>query len=327
VILRVAVLIGVLVLLVPGLPARAQHADQPPRFTSAVDVVSVTAVVRDRRGRFVRDLERRDFTVFEGGEARPLLDVRVEVGAPVRIALLIDVSGSMRIASKAVDARVAALQIFNALGPRDEVALYAFDTKLERVANFTSDVARLEAALDEVVPPFGQTSLYDAVAKTAQDAVARTAGGAAGDLKSIAGPDAAPQRLAVVVLTDGIDTSSRFSPQQVSGIASVIDVPVYVLAVMFSIDDPSRFPAGQAASSSSELGSLSRWTGGELFTASSPVQSDIAARRIIDELRHQYVLAFEASTQPGWRPVEVRSRNRGHVVRVRAGYMAGGTGA
>jgi predicted nucleic acid-binding protein len=129
-----------------------------------------------------------------------------------------------------------------------------------------------------------------------------------------------------VVLTDGIDTSSRLSPVEVSGIASGIDVPVYVLAVMPSVDDPRHSADGRAAQAVSELGNLSRWTGGELLTASLPAHANIAARRIVDELRHQYVLAFEASSEPGWRPVEIRARNRGHVVRTRAGYIAGSAG-
>ena len=305
-------------LALPVGPALAQQVEAPARFTSAVDVVSVTAVVRDRKGRFVSDLDRRDFTVFEAGESRPLLDVRVETEGPVRIALLVDVSGSMRVAAKAVDMRLAAAQIFSALRPGDEAALYAFDTQLERVIDFTSDMARLEAGLDDIVPPFGQTSLFDAVASTAQ--------AVAGDRRITSGPDSMPQRMAVVVLTDGVDTSSRLSPVEVSGIASGIDVPVYVLALQASIDDPRRHPDGLAAHAASELGSLSRWTGGALFTASAPAHANVAARRIVDELRHQYVLAFEASSQPGWRAVEVRARNRGHVVRARSGYFGGGAG-
>jgi VWFA-related protein len=313
------VTLGTLVGLVAATgPAFAQQVDAPPRFTSAVDVVSVTAVVRDRRGRLVRDLEPRDFTVMEAGEPRPLLDVRLETDGPVRIALLLDVSGSMRMASRVVDAHLAARQVFSALGPHDEAALYVFDTQVERVLDFTSDVARLTAALEHVVPPFGQTSLYDAVARTAQEI--------AGEPGATRGAGSMSRRLAVVVLTDGIDTSSRLTPVEVSGVASGIDVPVYVLAVMPSVDDPRHSPAGRAAQAASELGNLSRWTGGELLTASVPAHANVAARRIVDELRHQYVLAFEASSQPGWRPVEIRARNRGHVVRTRAGYIGGRAG-
>jgi hypothetical protein len=49
----------------------------------------------------------------------------------------------------------------------------------------------------------------------------------------------------------------------------------------------------------------------------------VASRQIVEELRHQYVLAFEASTRAGWRPVEVRARNQRLVVRARTGYVAG----
>lgn len=313
----VALLVGGMLGLAPSGVA-AQQPEPTARFTSSVDVVSVTAVVRDRKGRVVRNLERRDFTILEGGEARQLLDVRAESNGPIRVALLVDVSGSMRMAAKVVDIRLAARQVFAALTPRDQAALYVFDTQLERVSGFTSDFDRLDAAMETVVPPFGQTSLYDAVAKTAQEI--------AGDADIRRGPDAAPQRLAVVVLTDGVDTSSRLTPAQVSGIASGIDVPVYVLAVMPTIDDPQLMPAGRAAAAASELGNLSRWTGGELFTASTPSHANVAARRIADELRHQYVLAFEASSRPGWRPVEVRARDRDLTVRARAGYFGGGTG-
>src|SRR5262249_11002469 len=73
------------------------------------------------------------------------------------------------------------------------------------------------------------------------------------------------------------------------------------------------------------LGSLAHWTGGELFTASAPAHASIAARQIVDELRHQYVLAFEASTHAGWRPLEVRARDKDLIVRARAGYTAGGS--
>lgn len=295
-------------------PAVAQQAEPPAAtFRSAVDVVSVTAVVRDRKGRFVRDLDREDFTVIEAGQSKPILDFRSESDGPVKLAIVFDISGSMRLGSKAIDARQAALQIFSAMRPQDSAALYMFDTRLDRVTDFTSDVAALTAALDRIESPYGQTSLYDAVAETARVFAAETRG-----------TGALPQRRAVVVLTDGIDTGSRLTPAQVSGIASGIDVPVYVLAVMSSVDDPRDGVEGRAADVSTALTNLSRWTGGELFTASAPAHASVAARQIVDELRHQYVLAFQASSSAGWRPVEVRSRDRGHVIRTRAGYTAGG---
>ncbi|HEX6973554.1 MAG TPA: VWA domain-containing protein [Vicinamibacterales bacterium] len=313
---RPAIAASMLVSLLTSLSASQQPAVEsqaPARFKSAVDVVSVSAVVRDRKGRFVGDLGQKDFMVIEAGQSRPILDFRAESDGPVKVALLFDVSGSMRLGSKAVDARQAARHVFSALRPADEAAVFAFDTKLVRVKDFTSDLTALDASLDHVDPPFGQTSLYDAVAQTAR-AVA-DAGRGEGRL---------PQRSAVVVLTDGIDTRSRLTPEQVTTIASMIDVPVYVVAVMASIDDPRQADGERVAEISSALRNLSQWTGGELFTASAPAHANVAARQIVDELRHQYVLAFEASTTRGWRPLQVSARDRSLVVRARAGYNVGG---
>jgi len=281
-----------------------------PKYTASVDIVSVTAVVRDRKGRFVRDLERDDFVVAEAGQQRSILDFRSEADGPVKLALLFDVSGSMRLGSKVVDARQAAEHFFSSLRPTDQAAIFAFDSRLGRVLDFTSDHAALSQAIDKLASPYGQTSLYDAVAQTA-----RAVGGRGGS-------GLPAQRTAVVVLTDGIDTHSRLSPEQVSAIASGIDVPVYVVATLSSIDDPRSTPESRTIDSS-DLRALSERTGGLLFTASAPAHASIAARQILDELRHQYVLAFEASSRPGWRPIEVRARDRNLIVRARTGYATG----
>jgi Ca-activated chloride channel homolog len=288
--------------------------DTQAKFRSSIDLVSVTAVVRDRKGRFVRDLNVKDFVVAEAGEPRRILDFRADTDGPVRLALVYDVSGSMRVGNKAVDARQAARHLFGALRSSDEAALFEFDTRLQRVTPFSSDFSAIDSALDHIDPPYGQTSLYDAVAETAR-VISDENKGAGARL---------PTRTAVVVLTDGVDTHSLLKPEQVSGIASAIDLPVYFLAVMAGVDDPRNAVTGAATELETGLGSLARWTGGELFTASAPAHASIAARQIVNELRHQYVLAFEASARPGWRPLEVRARDKDLIVRARAGYTAGG---
>ena len=166
-ILNAALMISMLSLRLAA-ETQAPEPQAPTKFKSSVDVVSVSAVVRDRKGRFVRDLERKDFVVAEAGEQRHILDFRADADGPVKLAVLFDVSGSMRVGSKAVDARQAAEHLFSALRPMDEAAVFAFDTRLERVTAFTSDLSVLRASLDHVDPPFGQTSLYDAVAETAR---------------------------------------------------------------------------------------------------------------------------------------------------------------
>jgi VWFA-related protein len=262
----------------------------------------------------VGNLDRKDFVVTEAGQSRPILDFRAQSDGPVKLALLVDISGSMRIGTKTVDARQAARHIFGALRPGDEAAVFSFDTGLDRVTPFTSDAAALEASLGHVQSPFGQTSLYDAVAQTARAVAAEGPG-----------RGRVPQRSAVVVLTDGIDTRSRLTSEQVATISSSIDIPVYIVALLATIDDP-RQGGTAAAEISGPLPTLARWTGGDLFMASAPAHASIAARQIVDELRHQYVIAIEASNRDGWRALEVRARDRGLTVRARAGYASGNGG-
>jgi VWFA-related protein len=297
--------------------AEPQESQATPRFRSSVDVVSVAAVVRDRKGRFVNDLSKEDFQIVEGGVPRKILDFRAEANGPVKVALLLDISGSMRVGGRTVDARQGAMHLFAGLRPIDQAAIFTFDTGLDQVTTFTSDRAALEAALDTTLKPYGQTSLYDATARVARVVAeeSRTAGGL-------------PQRAAVVVLTDGIDTRSQLTPQQVATIASGIDVPVYIVAVMAKIDDPrarQEDDSGAVGIPATRLQELAQQTGGELFLASAPAHASVAARQILAEMRHQYVLAFEASTRPGWRSLEVRAKD-GHTVRARSGYTAGSRG-
>ena len=300
-------------------PQPGQQGQQPqgqqaaPRFRSSVDIVSVAAVVRDRKGRFVKDLSQKDFEIVEAGRPRPILDFRAELDGPVKVAVVMDISGSMRMGQRTADARQAASHIFSSLSGSDQAAVFSFDTMLSEVQGFTSDRGKLEAAVKDVDPPFGQTSLYDAIADTARLVAAASA----------TGSRKLPQRSAVIVITDGVDTRSRLQPNEVAVVASNIDVPVYVVTVVSTVDDPRKNEDERDAALASDLQELARRTGGELFITSAPAHASTAARQMISELRHQYVLAFEASNRSGWRPLEIRTRQNSLVVRARSGYSGG----
>jgi Ca-activated chloride channel family protein len=285
----------------PGLAAQTTQ----PTFRSSVDRVSVAAVVRDKRGRFARNLRKEDFVLEEAGTRREILEFHSEENASVRVALLFDVSGSMRMATRLENARQAARHVLAAMKlGADEAAVFSFDMNLQSLQPFTADASAIESALGRV-QPYGQTSLYDAIANTSR----RVAERAPGDTR----------RRAVVVFTDGMDTSSELRPEQVSAIASEIDVPVYVITVVSQVDRDGATvdaPAGP-------LRALARWTGGDLFVTSSPAHESVAARQIVDELRHQYVLAFNASPTKGWHPLDVKTKDRDLTVRARSGYAAG----
>lgn len=287
--------------------ARPGTHETTPTFRSGIDMVTVAAVVRDKKGRLVPSLTRDQFQVLDRGEIRVIKDFRPDK-APVSVALLFDASGSMSVASNMEAAKRAAADIMGWLEVgRDEYALFAFDTRLEELQGFSSAQNDLRGSLDRV-EPFGMTSLHDAIAETARRVAAR--GGA---------------HRAVIVLTDGIDTSSRLTADQVAGIASAIDVPVYILAVVSPLDHPGlagSLAANRPGPLAGDLANLAGWTGGGLFISSKPGDSLAAATEIVTELRHQYLIAFEPGSQPGWHPLEIRVRDSKLTVRARSGYVA-----
>ena len=294
-------------LLAVGLKAQ-QHQPDRLTFRTGVEMVTINAVVRDHKGRIVPNLTRADFQLFDNGRPQQIADFRSDQ-APITVALLFDTSGSMQVALKQQAARAAADQFMSWLQPgKDEVGVFSFDSGLRELQPFTPDGERVRASVSHVEEPFGMTSLRDAIAETARRVAAR--GGS---------------HRAVVVLTDGVDNNSRLTPAEVSGIASAIDVPIYVLAVVSPLDhvgEPSSVVDAKTPPTG-ELVDLAQWTGGDMFMSSSPAQSSVAARQIVSELRFQYLIAFQPGAKPGWHPLEVRLRDQRLTVRARGGYFAG----
>ena len=281
-----------------------------PVFRSSVALVRLATIVRDDHGRFVRNLHSSDFDVFDSGRLRPIKDFRQELPG-LSVALLFDVSGSME--GQLVHARETASLLLNMLDPtRDEAAVFRFDTSLDETAPFTTGLRELPASMSTIVP-FGATSLFDAIARTAERVAVREG-----------------RRHAVVVFTDGFDNASKLTGPQVSGIASSIDVPVYIVGVVSPLDDPTSHGAASSAAHSplaGALANLAAWTGGGTFIASNPAQRLVVARQILDELRHQYMIAIESATEPGWHRLTVKMRDPDLVAHARSGYFVGQSGA
>jgi VWFA-related protein len=294
------------------------RADQEPQqiFRSAVDLVTIQASVRDERGRIVQGLTPADFEVRDNGELQPVLELRADRQSPVTIAILVDMSGSMRVGSKIALARqVFSTMHFQLKDEADAVAVYTFDSALHERIGFTTDMSRLTGALSNF-QPFGATSLYDAAAATAREIAVRPA-----------------SHRAIVILTDGVDTSSRLTAGEVSGLASSIDVPVFIVATVPGVDQRQMLEAQRQVpegveqtpllSDAADLRDLAAWTGGQLIFASTLTESVVAASNILDELRQQYVLAIEAANVPEWRRLDVRVKNRSAKVKARSGYFGG----
>jgi len=292
-------------------PATPPGVEQQPaaRFRTGVEAVSVTAAVRDRRGRVVRGLRKGDFQVIDGGRLREVRDFYAGEAA-ISLAILLDISGSMAVGGNMDRARHAVHVVTGLLGSSaDEAALFTFDARLQEVVSFTGDLERLRRVSLEG-RPWGLTSLYDAVAQAAS-AVA----------------DRANRHRALLVITDGIDTGSRLTAPEVSGIAASIDVPIYLLVVVAPVDHPGErlavVSADGASTGTATLADLARWTGGDMRIASAPAHTLAAARDLLGELRYQYLLTFEPDPRPGWHPLEIRTRQDDLTVHARGGYLSG----
>ena len=239
-----------------GAPATSTAEPQEQvTFRGGVDLVTATVSVRDRKGRVIRDLKQADFEIIDAGVPREIRTF--ESGeSPVSLAVLVDISGSMSVGGNIDRARSAVSVAMAALrNGADEAALFTFDSKLEEIVSFTSDLARLRRVRLEGTP-WGKTSLFDAIAQTAR----------------IVG-DRSNRHRAVFVITDGVDTGSQMKAPEVSGIASGIDVPVYLLTVVNPVDHAgSEFGVLQTdakATDTATLADLARWTGGDLRIAST----------------------------------------------------------
>ncbi len=280
-----------------------QAPSQAPTFRGGVDLVTIRAVVRDGKGRPVMTLAKTEFELLDNGTPRAITAVEQDNG-PIGVALLFDISGSMDVNDRYDKAREQGYFLLSGLrNGEDEAAIFAFDSRLHVIQPFTTELDRLRGTVTEF-SRWGMTSIHDAIASASRTMDTR-----------------ATRRRALVVLTDGIDTGSKLTPAEVSGIASSIDLPVYIVAVVQTIDDPRRGGSNQALAG--ELADLARWTGGQLFVATSTSEASAVARQIVDELRQQYLIAFEPGATPGWHAVDVRVRRKGHTVQARSGYVAG----
>jgi Ca-activated chloride channel homolog len=286
-----------------------EPAEPQATFKASVEVVTVTASVRDQRGRVVEGLTAADFEVLDSGASTKIRDFYVGE-SPISLAILLDISGSMAVGGNMNRAREAVNVATLLLRDRgDEAALFTFDSKLVEVVDFTKDLGKIRTVSLQG-NPWGQTSLYDAI-----EEAARAVG------------ERASKHRALLVISDGVDTASRLTPAEVSGVASGIDVPVYLLTVV----NPADHPGGEFAVLENEgkktetatLADLARWTGGDMRIASITAHTEEALQDLFHELRHQYLITFEPGVRPGWHPLEIRTRKKNLVVRARSGYMSG----
>lgn len=289
-----------------AVPAHAQV----PTFPARSDLVVLSATAVDGHGRPVTNLRREELRVLEEGRPQAIVNFAAGADVPARILLLVDASGSMNGKLKTTSAKMAVIQLLAALAPEDQVALAGFDSDYWTVVGWTKDKPRVEEGFANL-KPFGATALHDALDRAARDLSSQGDG-----------------RRAMVVITDGIDTASKETPDAVIARSRALDVPIYALTVVSPIDDPrSRLYVGRIRTSATDAGRalLERYaarSGGAAFVVSDFVGLKKAADLVALELKHQYRLAYDRPEGPAsFRRVEVQTTRKGIQVRTRSGYV------
>lgn len=282
-------------------------AQSAPRviFRASQDLVSVAVVVRGADGKLVRDLRAADFEILDCGVPQKIIQFQPGDSGDARVALLVDASGSMGVGEKPERSRRATDFLIAGLRPTDEASVFTFDSRVRRLTPFTWNANALRNAVASV-EPFGATRLYDAIAATAQTVSEDT-----------------PRGRAVLLLTDGIDTSSILSAEDAATAAAALDLPLYVLSIGGDESDAPRAASAtqMIAGHGDTLRELATRTGGLAAEAVTAGQMSTVTRAILNELHSQYALAFAAAPAKGWHELTVRVR-RGRVhARSRDGYL------
>jgi Ca-activated chloride channel family protein len=321
----------------------ALNAQDRPRgegfsFRTGVELINVTATVVDEHGRFVPGLTADDFRVYEDGKIQTIEQFDNE-RVPVSLGIALDTSGSM--IGEKMQAAEAALNrfVFDLLGDQDEMFLYRFDGRPELVQGWTENRQDIRRALG-VIRPNGGTAIYDTVAEAVPLANTGTR-----------------RKKALVIISDGNDTSSRTKADQLSAIIRRTEVIVYAIGIDASgdlhqsarpsgppqpIPVPAPFPGKAplpqapraprpARSASPEdrvnpetLRRITEETGGRTEVIVSPRDLDPATASIANELSRQYFLGYSSSVPKDgrWHTIDVQLTRGSHTVRARRGFVA-----
>lgn len=305
-------LAGVLVAL--GVSLAAQQPDQKPdqkpvadapdtRIILEVNRVDMLFTVTDRKGRFITDLGKDDFAVFENRRPQTIQEFTAESDLPLRIAILIDTSNSIRDRFKFE--QQAAVNFINSVIRRgqDRAMLVSFDSSAELVADLIDDPDKLADAIRSLRPG-GGTALYDALYYACRD-------------KLQLDKPRYRFRRAVIIVSDGEDNQSRVSRDQALEMAQKADAVIYCISTNITRIE---------SDGDKILKYLALETGGQSFFPFKAEDLAQSFENIANELRHQYAIFYRPDpfhTDGLYHTVDLRVKNRHDVVvRARKGYYA-----
>jgi Ca-activated chloride channel family protein len=292
-----------------GPQAQTPPAQRETTFRSGIDLVALNVTVTDASNRYLTDLMAEDFLVYENG-------VKQEIGYVSRtnlslsVSLLLDSSASMD--DKMRTTQEAASGFVQSLRPEDQAQVIDFDSRVNVLAPFTSSKADLEKAIASTVAG-GSTSLYTAIYIALRE-LKKTETRGTEDLR----------RRAVIVLSDGEDTSSLVSYDEVLELAKRTETAVYAIGIRSKEPTGSGRGSGQADFA---LRQLTTQTGGRVFFPTSADELKAIYALISQELSSQYLVGYTSSDQKrdgAWRRINVRTSRPGATARTRMGYYAPG---
>jgi Ca-activated chloride channel family protein len=282
--------------------AAALAVAQEQRYRGGVDLVSLNVTVMEGT-KYVADLEETDFEVYEDG-TRQTVSFFSRVQQPIALAILLDTSASMN--ERLGTAQEAAIGFARRLRKEDVIEVIDFDSQVRVLQSFTNDAAALEKAIRST-DVNGSTSLYNAIYISLKE------------LKKIkAGSSEDIRRQAIVVLSDGDDTSSLVPYEEVLDLAKRSETAIYAIGLR---------PVGAYRTEFKEaefvLKQLAQETGGRAYFVTTAGELPKIYEQISEELANQYSLAY-SSRNPmrngAWRRIVVRVAKPGLVARTRQGY-------
>jgi VWFA-related protein len=277
--------------------------DEKSRIVLDVTRVNILFTVSDRKGRFITNLAKEDFQVVEGRKQQNILEFTAESDLPLRLAVLVDTSNSIRDRFKFE--QEAAVEFINSLlrPEADKAVVISFDTTPELVADLSNDLEKLAKSVRDLRPG-GGTAMYDAIFFACRD-------------KLMQDQPRHKFRRAMVVLSDGDDNQSRYTRDQALEMAQKADVVIYTISTNIS-----RVPTD----GDKVLRYFAAETGGLAFFPFQVQDLAQSFENIANELRHQYNLLYRPEplkTDGLFHTVDVKVKDRRDVVvRARKGYYA-----
>ncbi len=297
----------ILLLLAAALAVPLLISAQQPSFRSAIDVVSMSVTVTDANNRYITDLTEQDFEVFEDG-VKQELTLFNRTNLPVALSLLIDTSSSME--DRMTTAQDAAIGFVRKMRPADMGEVIGFDSRAEVLQKFTSNTTELEQAIRKTIAG-GSTSLNNAIYISLKG------------LKKIpVRQEDEIRRQAIVLLSDGEDTSSLVSFEDVLDLARRSETAIYAIGLM---EETAGNQSKGFREATYALRQLATDTGGRAFFPSDIKSLASVYGQIYDELSSQYTIGYvskNAKRDGAWRRLVVRVSRPNVQARTKQGYFA-----